>query len=280
MKDIIRKACYTIAAIPALFLTFAYLITIAWLIVYALPAAYRGDPNPEPGKWFYSISHYGMYALAIQWPLYLGWAALTRDLTARMKALWIGVLLVFNVFAMPWFLYAKFQDSVATEPMRFIRRRSARRFFAKGLVQLVPAPLRFHSDLPMEYRRVRFLCKKEDLPPEFRVITAWNPQGEILEDAVNTAADEHLRSEIQRLGFDAFPVTGGNEDFSHAEPGYGVVCDRTDAVLLARRFRQKAFYEVLDHHVYLVPVEEGHLPGDLIGSWSELLSDSPLVGES
>ncbi len=270
MKQILRNACYALAAGPALFLPFAYFVTVGWLVVYGLPAAYQGEYLPEPEEWFYTVTRRGFYALMIQWPIYLVWILWTRRLTRRLRLLWAGVLLVFSLFAIPWFLWAMYRGTEKIELIRFIRRRSVRRWFAKGLVGELPDPPRFHSSLRPEYRRVRFRCELEDIPPEFRIVTAWNPDGEVADETANRGANEHLRQEIQRLGFEAFPVTGGDPEFSHAEPGYGIVCSRAEAVLLARRFRQEAFYEVLGGRVYLVSVHEGHAPGDPVGRWRNL----------
>lgn len=279
MKVPLRTAAHALAAIPACFLTFSYLITVGWLIVYGVPAWYGQEPMPDQSDWFFRVSEYGLYALAVQWPLYIGWAALTRRLTRRLKALWIAVLIVFSVFAIPFFLFSMWRRTELTDLIRFIRRRDVRRYFAAGIVAELPPPVGFHADLPAAYREVRFRCEEGAVPPEFRIITAWNPEGEILSPAVNAVADEHLRSEIDRLRFESFPVTGGNADFSHAEPGYGIVCNRAEAVLLARRFRQLGFYEVLGGRVYLVSVHEGHAPGDPIGRWRDLLDSEEAIPE-
>ncbi len=260
MKPLLRILAYLLAAGPALFLPFAYFVTVGWLVVYGLPAAYRGEEMPEPEEWFYTVSRDGFYALMVQWPVYFGWVLATKRLTGRLKLLWGGMLVVFSLFAIPWFLWAMFRGTERIEPIRFIRRHSTRRFFAKGLGRELPEPPRFHADLPAEYRGTHFRCGLRDVPPEFRIVTAWNPEGEKTEVAANLVADEHLRSEIARLGFESFPVVGGNAEFTHEEPGHGIVCNRAEAVLLARRFRQLAFFEVLGGRVYLVSVHEGHAP--------------------
>ncbi len=274
MNPHLRTLGYVAAAVPACFVTFAYFITVGWLVVYGVPAWYGQEPMPDEDDWFYRVSQYGFYALIIQWPAYIGWAALTKRLTVRLKVLWIGVLLVFSVFSIPFFLLSMWRRTELTDLIRFIRRRDVRRYFAAGIVEELPPPAGFHADLPAAYRDVQFRCEESAVPPEFRIITAWNPEGEIVDEEDNTLADEHLRREIARLKFDSFPVTGGNPDFSHAEPGHGIVCNRAEAVLLARRFRQLGFYEVLGGRVYLVSVHEGHAPGDPIGRWRDLL-DSP-----
>ncbi|HRQ88317.1 MAG TPA: DUF3293 domain-containing protein [Bacteroidia bacterium] len=271
LRPLLRPLGYLLAAGPAFFLPFAYLVTVGWLVVYALPAAYDGQRVPEPEGWIYGVASSGFYALAVQWPVYAVWMVITKRLTFRLKLLWLGVLVIFSLVAIPWFLVAMFRGTEKIELLRFIRRRSVRRFFAAGLGGELPTPQRFHLSLRPEYRQVRFRCDVEDVPPEFRIVTAWNPDGEKASPEENEEADRHLRSELERLGFESFPVTGGNPDFSHAEPGYGIVCNRAEGVLLARRFRQEAFYEVLGGRVYLVSVHEGHAPGDPVGRWRELV---------
>lgn len=270
MNPVFRTALHALAAIPALFLPFAYFVMFGWAAVYALPAMYAGEATPQPGGWFFSVSRTGFYALMAQWPSYLVWILSTGRLTPRLRLLWAGVLLVFSVFAIPWFLRAMFRGTERIELIRFIRRRSVRRYFAHGLIRELPPPPPEPRDLPAAYRRVRFRCELEDLPPEFRIVTAWNPDGEIADEADNRAADEHLRQEIARLEYEAFPVTGGDPEFTHAEPGFGIVCNRAEAVLLARRFRQLAFYEVLGGRVHLVATHDGHSPGEPVGRWSDL----------
>ena len=118
---------------------------------------------------------------------------------------------------------------------------------------------------------MRFKGPVRDLPPEFCIVTAWNPGGEIVSEEANAEADAHLKAEVERQQFDHFSVTGGSADFSHAEPGYGIVCTRAEALLLARRFRQLAFYQVIAGRVYLVSVNEPHVPGELVGRWRDLV---------
>jgi hypothetical protein len=102
------------------------------------------------------------------------------------------------------------------------------------------------------YRNVRFRCPKSDPPPAFFIITAHNPDGITAEDSANHEADAALKFELTRRGHEFFPVTGGSPDFSHAEPGYGVVCARVEALRLAQMFRQEAVFEVRGGRVSLV----------------------------
>jgi hypothetical protein len=62
-------------------------------------------------------------------------------------------------------------------------------------------------------------------------------------------------------------VTGQCED--HAEAGYGVVCTRTEAIMLGETFNQDAIYEVENDDVLLVDCK-GVEGDDSIGAWSAL----------
>jgi hypothetical protein len=42
------------------------------------------------------------------------WAALSRELTIRGRFLWIGVIILLNMFGMPWFLYCKYHGTAQT----------------------------------------------------------------------------------------------------------------------------------------------------------------------
>ncbi len=48
MKQVFRIAGYALAAVPAYFLPFAYLVTVGWLVVYGLPPPHQGEEMPEP----------------------------------------------------------------------------------------------------------------------------------------------------------------------------------------------------------------------------------------
>jgi hypothetical protein len=278
MNPYLRHLGYGLAAVPAFFLPFAYLIAVGWLCAYALPASYHGEEIPESGDRFLAVTRAGFHALVVQWPVYFGWVLVTRRLTPRLRLLWGGVMVVFSLFAIPWFLFAMWRRSERIELLQYIRRPSVRHYFAKGLRDELP-PMRHHLDLPDEYRQVRFRSPVEDVPPEFRILTAHNPEGVVTPPEANEEADTHLRAELDRQGFEYFPVTGGSRDFSHAEPGYGIVCDRAEALLLARRFCQNGFFEVLGGRVYLISVHEAHRPGEYVGRWRDLVEfERPIEG--
>ncbi|MDF1741044.1 MAG: DUF3293 domain-containing protein [Verrucomicrobiales bacterium] len=126
------------------------------------------------------------------------------------------------------------------------------------------------TELKTEYRNVRFQCERREVPRHFYIITAWNPDGVTIDDSANQRADESLRSEIEDRRYEFFPVTGGSPDFSHIEPGYGIVCARSNALALARQFCQEALFEVIDNRVILVSALDDPGPDEDTGTWSAL----------
>lgn len=126
------------------------------------------------------------------------------------------------------------------------------------------------TELKDEYRKVRFKCEQPEPTRHFFIITAYNPDGLTVSDQANKKADQSMQAEIARLGYNYFSVTGGSPDFSHAEPGYGLTCNREEALTLARQFRQDALFEVKSNRVFLVSALVDPVPDEDIGKWTEL----------
>lgn len=125
------------------------------------------------------------------------------------------------------------------------------------------------------YRHVRFRAELPHggLPVRFGIVTACNPDGGIQPDAENEARTRELGSELRTAGVPHFPVTGGSPDFSHAEPGYGVLIDRAGIVALGRRWKQDAVFWVERQEVWLVPCGTGD--PSKIGAWPDM-AESPV----
>jgi hypothetical protein len=123
------------------------------------------------------------------------------------------------------------------------------------------------------FRQVRSLCDHDEIPPDFFIVTASNPDGRTVPDEDNARADQPLRQAIDEKGFPAFRVTGGNFDFSHAEPGWGICCCRDDARALAASFRQLALFEVRDERVILLPTDPSAGGEEDLGDWHLRLDD-------
>ena len=123
-----------------------------------------------------------------------------------------------------------------------------------------------------EFLGVRFRCSHPKMPPHFFIITAYDPEGdESTPEEDNKIADGKLLEAIRSLGFPSFRVTGGNEDFTHAEPGFGIVCDRKEAEDLGTRFEQLAIFEVENGTVFLRPVLSPPGTDAEVGDWVDLV---------
>lgn len=115
------------------------------------------------------------------------------------------------------------------------------------------------------YFRAYFKTAAVRLPRRFAVVTACDPRGRKYPAAANRARDTALRRRLDEAGLTRFRVTGGSEDGTHQEPGWGVACSRDAARALAAEFAQDAFYWVSGDRIYLGSAAGGALKR--AGSW-------------
>lgn len=126
------------------------------------------------------------------------------------------------------------------------------------------------------YRTTRFLAElpRGGMPVRFGVVTACDPVGKPRADAENDTATATFQNELLREGVTFFPVTGGSPDFSHAEPGFGIVLGSLEeALALGRRWQQEAVFWVEYGEVLLCSCTSEETVH--IGKWSER-AESPL----
>jgi Protein of unknown function (DUF3293) len=118
------------------------------------------------------------------------------------------------------------------------------------------------------YKETRFRAElpQTGLPDRFGIITAWNPDGRDVSAEANASATERLRSALLKKGHIIFPVTGGSPDFSHAEPGFGVLLESSEeTVQWGQRFRQEAVFWVEHGMVRVVSCDNEEVED--IGTW-------------
>jgi hypothetical protein len=128
-----------------------------------------------------------------------------------------------------------------------------------------------------EYKRTRFLARPPagGFPARFGVVTACNPNGMIADETRNAAATEKLRQELIGAGREFFPVTGCSPDFSHQEPGFGIVCQAAgEIVQFGRTWNQEAVFWIEDGIVHLVSCGAGDRT--VLGSWDALVRATPI----
>ena len=125
--------------------------------------------------------------------------------------------------------------------------------------------------LPLVFRETYFRCTEEDVPSSFAIVTAHNPDAHIVSQEQNAAFDKALQKAIEGMGLRAFRVTGGSFDFSHAEPGWGIVCTQDQARDLSAQFGQVAFFEIRTWQLYLLPTDSAAQEDIHLGSWHERL---------
>lgn len=119
--------------------------------------------------------------------------------------------------------------------------------------------------------RLRAKLPHGALPAAFGVVTAWNPDGREAAPAANEEANQRLLLAAGRrlspIAPPPFPVTGGNADFSHTEPGYGIVASQADCLALGREFRQEALFWIERGQVHLVSCADGSTQP--LGAWRD-----------
>ena len=105
------------------------------------------------------------------------------------------------------------------------------------------------------------------LPARFAVVTACDPMGREAPPAVNRRRDAALRRALKTMKIRHFRVTGGTEDGSHREPGWGLTMDSPEvARALAAQFNQDAYFWISKGRIYLGSASGG--PLHRAGSWA------------
>ena len=79
-----------------------------WLVLDVLYSLATGtDITPEHGSLFWWGGWIAICATVAQWPLYFAWALVSSELSMRQRVAWSVVILLGNMFAMPYFLWCK-----------------------------------------------------------------------------------------------------------------------------------------------------------------------------
>lgn len=92
----------------------------------------------------------------------------------------------------------------------------------------------------------------QELPAEFAIVTAYNPNGESHGSEENERRDQALRKILESRGIAHWQVTGCSPDGSHREPGYGIQCPIETAVELGRQFEQEAIFRIHNDELTLI----------------------------
>lgn len=95
------------------------------------------------------------------------------------------------------------------------------------------------------------------LPASYAIITAWNPMDRDVSMEENQREDEALRQSLELQALPFFRVTGCSPDLSHREPGWAVEIPKSDAIVLGRRFGQRAIWWIEGDDLTLVSCIDG-----------------------
>lgn len=97
-----------------------------------------------------------------------------------------------------------------------------------------------------------------ELPQNFGIVTACNPFGQVITNEANQERTRRLHERLDSLGCQHFPVTGGDREGQHLEPGFGIAgLNRESIIRLGAEFEQDAVFWISDGTLHLVPCGPG-----------------------
>lgn len=99
-----------------------------------------------------------------------------------------------------------------------------------------------------------FLFEQQIIFNRFAIITAWNPQSELLSNKDNDRSNQHLAQEISHTCWSSVQV--GNRDFSWMEESFAVQLSVEEAIELGRKYLQNAIYYVEGEELFLLSCKE------------------------
>lgn len=96
------------------------------------------------------------------------------------------------------------------------------------------------------------------------IITAENPASIRQRSGVNRIENQRLMSDLKP--YDFVRVQVGNRTFSWVENSYAAKIDRSEAIALAKKYRQNAIYYAVNKHLFLLSCLDDGIVKDL-GEW-------------
>lgn len=100
------------------------------------------------------------------------------------------------------------------------------------------------------YATTVFLCSKPVYFPDFAIITANNPNGELLNFQENKKLNDLLQQQINQ--YNSVEIIGASPDLTHQEPSFAVQVSLKQAVKIAKKFQQNAIFWVTKGEVFIV----------------------------
>lgn len=95
-----------------------------------------------------------------------------------------------------------------------------------------------------------------NLPSLCYIITAWNPMDKRLCLKENKQRNLVLQEEIKNEGHLCIEITGSSKDLSHQEPSFLTSAPQENLIKWAKKFNQRAIFEILNDSLFLVPTDQ------------------------
>ncbi|WP_372871393.1 DUF3293 domain-containing protein [Shewanella sp.] len=110
------------------------------------------------------------------------------------------------------------------------------------------------EQLWQHYQSTEFLLTQQlSLSSSFAIVTAHNPEGQILTSCQNRLRDRALLRDIESYGVPYRALVGASNDLAHMEKSWAVFLSKADSLALARRYQQNAIYYVIQDQLELLP---------------------------
>ena len=108
------------------------------------------------------------------------------------------------------------------------------------------------------YFETRFRTEEifEKWPDNFSIITAYATTGQIWSDEANISQDRKLEADLSRLTSELRRITGYSPSSGHAEPGWAVEINLSEAMRIGRDFRQDAIYQIRSGNLWVIGCSE------------------------
>ena len=97
----------------------------------------------------------------------------------------------------------------------------------------------------------------EDWPPDFIVITAYDPEGRPASPEANDSADQALALELRGAGHRLHRISGESPDGRHREASWASAIGLSQAIEYGRKYRQLGIFQVRAGQLFLVDCGDG-----------------------
>lgn len=113
--------------------------------------------------------------------------------------------------------------------------------------------------------------KKEEIPDNGFIITAWNPMDKFLPVLKNKKRNKSLLKKIKKEKLTLIPIIGTSPDGSHQEESFLINATKEKVIEWGKEFNQRAIYEIEEDNLIIIPCMDETEDIVSLGSFRERL---------